>query len=49
MDDLLGMEFPQAVPSSNTPFDPFASDLSGVMDVLNTMGSSNAMDVHLMW
>ena len=46
MDDLLSMDFAttQQVQIQADPLDPFASNLSGVMDVLNTMGTSNPVD-----
>ena len=46
MDDLLSMDFAttQQVQTQADPLDPFATNLSGVMDVLNTMGSSNPVD-----
>lgn len=40
MDDLLGMDFGTTNQSNPADVDPFSSDLTGVMDMLNNMGSA---------
>lgn len=40
MDDLLGMDFGTTNQNNPADVDPFSSDLTGVMDMLNNMGSA---------
>lgn len=41
MDDLLGMDFGSTNQNNPTASDPFSSDLSGVMDILNTISTAS--------